>query len=250
MHGEHDTACLFHWLSSCAESPFTHQLRKTLVSNLHIPIHSPGPEATRGHLGLRRPSKTASLQLWPLPLWASCQALGYKQQRPHSPRLLMPSGTHLGAERPGPITQDPTGGLNVHSVLRPLGKAPELFSAPGILPRAPGVLPRAPVCWFPDLFDPARCSEGVSGKLLTSPGTQERAGLPGHAQQMSVSCRLMALQRRDQDCIGLLSAGLAGLIFPLGKKKLKGKKICPSPRDVCLGRTKAGNYLALTNRTG
>lgn len=95
------------------------------------PYPPSGASGHTGALGLPRPSNMASLQLWPLPLRASCQALGYKRQRPHSPRLLMLPGAHLGAERPGPSPRTPQGGLNVHPVLWPLGKAPELFSAPG-----------------------------------------------------------------------------------------------------------------------
>lgn len=52
------------------------------------PSHPHPPSGARGqegHTGLRLPSKMASLQRWPLPLWARCQALGSTQQRPHRP---------------------------------------------------------------------------------------------------------------------------------------------------------------------
>lgn len=131
VHGEHDAACLSLGLScSVGLPPFTSQLRKLFLSATFI-LHPPwGPEATRGtwafgHLP-RWPASSSGLY----GCGPAARRWDINSRDPIAQDSLCLQGT-AGAEFPGPTVQSPPGALYAHPVLRPLGKSPELFSAPG-----------------------------------------------------------------------------------------------------------------------
>lgn len=223
MHREHDAACPPpRTCPQCGDPPSPDSSEKNApVSNLHIPIRPPGPEAKRGTWAFGR------LPGWPASSSGLCRCgpaarcWGKYGRDPPSARL---------PDSPRP--RAPPGGLRMHILsCGPLASFQNYFQLQEHFLMPSGVLISRSVL-------PYQVLPGVLRKAAEeTPGAQEQAGPRGPGQRMPGSCRLSGTPATE----GLLSARLPPLIFPLEKNERKQTLTAP---EVFALRTKAEDSLA------